>query len=73
MDTFLAPTEAVQIWGETTIMDVGLQILPCLLLLTLPKGCNNHLLVLVAAACEMTQQGTCPGSSLLGHMPMVGP
>lgn len=73
MDVFPAPPQAGQIWRETAIMEVGLQILACLPLLTLPKGCNNQPLVCAAASCEMTQQGTCPGSSLLGHMPMVGP
>lgn len=54
-------------------MEVVLQILACLILPTLPKGCNNHLQMRAAAPCEMTQQGMCPGSSLLGHVPMVGP
>lgn len=54
-------------------MEVGLQILACLLLLTLPEVCNNHLLVCAAAPCEMTQQGMCPESSLLGHMPVAEP
>lgn len=54
-------------------MEVRLQIWVCLLLLTLPKGCNNHLLVRAAAPCEVTQQGTCPESFLLDDMPMVRP
>lgn len=73
MDVFHVPPHSGQIWREPAVMEVSLQILACLLLPTLPKGCNNQLLVCAAAPCEMAQQEMFPWSSLLGHMPLVGP
>lgn len=72
MNVFSAPPQVDQVWRVTRITEVYLQILACLPLLTLPNGCNNKLLVHVAALCEVTQQGIC-SKFFLGHMPMVGP